>query len=149
MGSIDIGTVTTNSVAYTVKYIDKNKRIPIHRNDDRVKEYSVMSKGLGKSWMTDEVKKHYRKDPTRNYITNGKFKIAMPRYYADKIWNEDQKKVQKKHVKKMVEAKEKAERMEVKILYGKNVDVDRVIEGRKQARYNSFYKNQKIRDEKK
>lgn len=38
--------VNEASVGYTLKYISKPNRIPLHRNDDRTPEFSLMSKGL-------------------------------------------------------------------------------------------------------
>jgi len=46
-GSIDIGTVSAASVGYTLKYMCKPSRIPLHRNDDRLPEFSLMSKNWG------------------------------------------------------------------------------------------------------
>lgn len=46
-GHIDIGTVTCASVGYTLKYMCKPRRIPYHRNDDRIPEFALMSKDLG------------------------------------------------------------------------------------------------------
>lgn len=47
LGSVHYGTLTVASVGYTLKYMCKPKRIPAHRNDDRVPEFSLMSK----SWV--------------------------------------------------------------------------------------------------
>lgn len=47
LGSIHYGEVTAASVGYTCKYIQKPRRIPLHRNDDRQPEFSLMSKKLG------------------------------------------------------------------------------------------------------
>lgn len=46
-GHIDYGTVSCASVGYTLKYICKKKKIPMHRNDDRQPEFSLMSKNWG------------------------------------------------------------------------------------------------------
>jgi len=46
-GTIYFGTVTGASIAYSLKYISKQKRIPMHVRDDRRKEFAYMSKGLG------------------------------------------------------------------------------------------------------
>lgn len=46
-GHVDIGTVSVKSVGYTLKYICKPGRIPFHRNDDRIPEFSLMSKDSG------------------------------------------------------------------------------------------------------
>lgn len=45
-GSIHYGMdVNEASVGYTLKYMSKPSRIPMHANDDRVPEYALMSKG--------------------------------------------------------------------------------------------------------
>jgi len=52
-----------------------------------------MSKGLGKLYLTDKMIKWHKDDlENRMYvpIKDGK-KIAMPRYYKDKIYNEREK----------------------------------------------------------
>lgn len=43
-GEIFVGTVSEASVGYTLKYMSKEKKIPQHRRDDRVPEFSLMSK---------------------------------------------------------------------------------------------------------
>lgn len=44
LGQVHYGTVTGASIGYTLKYMTKEKRIPLHQNDDRVPEFSLMSK---------------------------------------------------------------------------------------------------------
>lgn len=59
IGSVHYGNdegVTEKSVGYTLKYVTKPKRIPQHANDDRLPEFSLMSKDLGlhisiKKWL--------------------------------------------------------------------------------------------------
>lgn len=46
-GHVHYGLVTGASVGYTLKYMSKPQRIPMHHNDDRTPEFSLMSKGLG------------------------------------------------------------------------------------------------------
>lgn len=46
-GMVTVGMVNHASVGYTLKYMCKPKRIPLHRNDDRLPEFSLMSKNLG------------------------------------------------------------------------------------------------------
>lgn len=93
-GGIDVGTVTAASVGYTMKYISKPSKVPMHRNDDRTREFSLMSKGLGASYLTPQMEKWHKADMlNRMYcnIPDGK-KIAMPRYYKDKLYTEMQRK---------------------------------------------------------
>lgn len=87
-GRVHIDEVTQDSIAYCMKYIDKFKKIPLFEGDDRLKEFRHMSKGLGINWLTPELKKYYRKNLDKNYIrTRNGYKIALPRFYKNKIWN--------------------------------------------------------------
>lgn len=47
IGSIHYGAVNGASVGYTLKYMSKQGKIPMHKNDDRQPEFSLMSKGIG------------------------------------------------------------------------------------------------------
>ena len=51
LGQIHIGTITEASIGYTLKYICKDSQIPMHKNDDRQKEFALMSKGLGDNYL--------------------------------------------------------------------------------------------------
>lgn len=44
LGHIHYGEVTGASIGYTLKYISKPSRVPMHKNDDRQPEFSLMSK---------------------------------------------------------------------------------------------------------
>jgi hypothetical protein len=93
IGTYHIGNVSDASIGYTLKYMSKKSQIPMHQNDDRKKEFSVMSKGLGSNYITDSmIKWHKNLLEERMYIPikDGK-KIAMPRYYKDKMYNEEEK----------------------------------------------------------
>lgn len=88
IGYIHTGDVTKASVGYTLKYISKIGKIPLFERDDRLPEFSVMSKGLGKNYLTKNMIKYHRTDLlNKMFITieDGK-KIALPRYYKDKIY---------------------------------------------------------------
>lgn len=93
IGTVDIGTVTGASVGYTLKYITKPKRVPCHRNDDRLPEFALMSKGLGVEYVTDQMKAYHKADLfNRMFVTtaDGK-KVSMPRYYKDKIYTKGER----------------------------------------------------------
>lgn len=51
LGAVHFGKVSDASVGYTLKYMCKPKRIPAHRNDDRLPEFGLMSKGLGVGYL--------------------------------------------------------------------------------------------------
>lgn len=89
-GNVWFGTVTGASVGYTLKYICKQGRIPMHINDDRVPEFGLMSKGLGKSYLTDAMLQWHANDLYNRMYCNlldGR-KISMPRYFRSKIYTE-------------------------------------------------------------
>lgn len=43
-GAVHYGKVTGASVGYTLKYMSKPSKIPMHKNDDRDREFALMSK---------------------------------------------------------------------------------------------------------
>lgn len=93
-GHMTVGTVSGASIGYSLKYMSKTSKIPIHKNDDRLKEFALMSKGLGANYITPQMIRWHHKDKTnRMYcnLTDGK-KIGMPRYYKEKIYHEAQRK---------------------------------------------------------
>lgn len=94
LGNIHYGTVTAQSVGYTLKYICKKGMIPIHIKDDREKEFGVMSKGLGKSYISEAmIKWHHDALDDRMYCTlPGGEKIGMSRYFKEKIYTEMERK---------------------------------------------------------
>lgn len=94
-GEIHIGKVSGASIAYTLKYINKGKIIPMHRNDDRLPEFSLMSKGMGANYLTEQMVSYHKADLSRAYVTlpDG-VKIALPRYYKNKMYNESERKQQ-------------------------------------------------------
>ena len=93
LGQIHYGTLTDASVGYTLKYISKAKRIPLLQNDDRLPEFALMSKGLGKNYLTSKmVQWHKNKPEERVYVPlqDGK-KAPMPRYLKERIFDASEK----------------------------------------------------------
>lgn len=92
-GSVHYGTVSGASIGYCLKYMSKPWR-PMHKNDDRVPQFALMSKGLGANYLTPAMRNWHLKDAhNRMYCnTSDNKKIAMPRYYKQKIYNEDLRK---------------------------------------------------------
>lgn len=94
LGHCHYGQVTGASVGYTLKYMSKRKRIPLHCNDDRLQEFALMSKGLGLSYITPQIYWWHHAAPTDRMFCNiedGK-KIAMSRYYKEKIYTDKERK---------------------------------------------------------
>ena len=85
--------------------ISKEKQIPMFQQDDRQKEFSVMSKGLGKSYLTPQaINWHKNKLEERMYLPlkDGK-KASMPRYYKDKMYKDGEKFMISIHMKQLAE----------------------------------------------
>lgn len=91
-GHVRIDEVTSSSIAYVAGYCQKKLAPIIQRpNDDREPEFSMMSKGLGKSFLTPQMVKFYQENELPYLIKEDGAKQIMPRYYKDKIYTDTQK----------------------------------------------------------
>lgn len=115
-GDVKVGTCTTDSVAYCMKYIDKESfraRVYKHSRDDRLKEFSLMSKNLGVGYCTYGTAQYHAADLSRNYLTKvGGYRIAMPRYYRMKIFTEDERDAQRLVIEQAVAESDRRARAE-------------------------------------
>jgi hypothetical protein len=146
LGDVHVGSVSGSSIAYCVKYIDKDKVIPQHVRDDRIKEFSLMSKGIGKNYMTDAIKQYHKNDLSRNYVTddNGNI-VAMPRYYRNHIYTEREKEQQRRIITRK---KNEEERQKVKIVARRTkgkMTKEEYEYSEKMQRLKQFNKRRKIR----
>lgn len=145
LGTTDVGTVTGASVAYTLKYIDKESRIPMHKNDDRVKEFSRSSNGLGANYLTTNVVDYHKSNLDKNYVLQDGHKIAMPRYYRDRILSDDLKAKQRVFIQAAAdEADKKARDYHTNI--GSTIPYEVAKAQSLEIDYQRFYQNQKPRD---
>lgn len=94
LGHVHYGQLSEASATYSLKYINKIGKIPAHELDDREPEFQLMSKGLGKTYLTRSMAKWHKADLTnRMYITlKGGVKVSMPRYYKEKLYTQHQRK---------------------------------------------------------
>lgn len=101
IGHIHMGELNVKTIAYTLKYISKDSKIPMFDRDDRQKEFSLMSKKMGANYLTPQmIKYHKAKMNDRFHITTVEgFKLAMPRYYKDKIYTLEEREKIAKHIK--------------------------------------------------
>ncbi|AXL14907.1 replication initiator protein [Microviridae sp.] len=121
-GEIHAKPVSGNGIAYTVSYLDKKKGIPLHERDDRTEEYSTMSQGLGKAYINDQTKRYHSENLERNYITlPGGYRIAIPRYYRDKLFDEQEKTKQMGIIKNAMDHEEAYNRYQAEL---KGLDYD-------------------------
>lgn len=90
IGDVDIAPNSEATMAYTLKYLHKGRIIPAFKGDDRLPEFSLMSKGLGVSYLSPEMVAYHQADKTRFYATlPGGVKTPLPRYLKQKIYNSD------------------------------------------------------------
>jgi len=143
-GSIFIGEVNEASIGYTLKYMQKPGKIPMHRNDDRIKEFSLMSKGLGANYITDNMSSWHKSDLlNRMYVPmkEGK-KIAMPRYYKDKIYSETQKLLINNHLKLIIT--EQNQETDLKLIEEFGEFAEKVLVERHMKGFEKMYKNSQL-----
>lgn len=93
IGQIHLGDVNEASVCYTLKYLQKPKKIKKNDKTGRYPEFSIMSKGLGSQYIRSQmVDWHKNKTASRVYVAlDGNKKGCMPRYYKDKIYSTEDK----------------------------------------------------------
>lgn len=95
LGHIYYGNVSGASIGYCLKYMCKNKKQQKSWLQGRQKEYAVMSKGLGISYLSSEMCEWHIDDlENRMYcnLTDGK-KISMPRYYKERLYWDKERRV--------------------------------------------------------
>lgn len=149
IGGVNIGSVSGDSIAYTMKYIDKSSWKRSHARDDREKEFPLMSKRIGANYLTDQTVAYHKADLTRCYILRpGGHRIAMPRYYKDKIYTERERRYQVTVVQEASEKEYSRLQRQFAMLYpsGAPITFEDWLESTKYQRYRSFYHNQKDRD---
>lgn len=157
LGDVHYGSVSEASVGYTLKYITKKQRIPLHINDDREREFSLMSKGLGLNYLSEQMIAYHLGTNAQDQqkainermnctLLDGK-KIAMPRYYKNKLYTKLQRSIAGVHL--LEESKKRnAKKLEDDIkIHGSYEQVERVRVERDQLRIkkmNDHGKNSKI-----
>lgn len=144
-GAIHVGTVSGASVAYTLKYIDKPTRIPEHSNDDRIPEFSRSSQGLGKNYVTDDIKDYYNANPDKLYLIQDGYKVPMSRYYQNLLLDDQAKAIYRRNAKQANEDAVQTFREHLDSV-GDHRDINVVIAEARLTDDQNFYKSQKPRD---
>lgn len=89
INNLDTGYVNERTINYIVKYVNKI--------DEKHKEYNskiLTSSGIGKKYIerTDSKKNHFKgKETNETYRTRQGIKLALPIYYRNKIYNEEER----------------------------------------------------------
>lgn len=113
IGTVHVGKVTGASIAYTLKYIDKVPITGKFQRDDRVKEFSIMSKGLGDNYIEDiQNQNWHRSSYAHNYVMEpGGHRIALPKYYRDKLLDKEFREEQTFYIQQQIYAKNDTDRI--------------------------------------
>ena len=92
-GHVHYGEVNEASIQYTCKYLSKTKRVVNSPTNDRQREFNLMSKGIGKNYLTPQMIQYHKNDLTERMCCTkpGGQKIAMPRYYKDKLYTQEER----------------------------------------------------------
>lgn len=115
-GDIHVGTVTADSIAYTLKYISKKPSVPQYHGDTRVREFSRMSKGIGKDYINERTIAWHKADlAERAYIPlGGGDRAPMPRYLKDKIFTKEDKEYIVQHMKEQTNGRTAGKTLELR-----------------------------------
>ena len=148
LGAVHIGQVSGDSIAYTMKYIDKLNYKPAHARDDREPEFPLMSKGLGSSYLSPERIAYHKADLSRMFCTKpGGHTIALPRYYRNKIYDEREQRIQSRLAQSITDQQEIVDRREFSSLnYPDSLTYEAWKDSKRFGRYKTFYSSQFPRD---
>lgn len=103
LGNIHFGTVTPASIAYTLKYMLKSGR-KFSKKDLRKPEFQLMSKQLGIAYLNAKSQLWHTNQNDRMYLTTEQNqKIAMPRYYKEKLYSKAQREEASKHLQELLQ----------------------------------------------
>lgn len=132
MGHVKFGDVSAQSIGYVCGYVNKGRIIPAFDGDDRVKEFSLMSKGIGKGYVTPEIVAWHNSDArNRFYVSHNDEKTSMPRYFKSRLFSEDVLKDVQSHLREV---------MDLELLELEPVDLDlrkdqiRVLENQRKTK---------------
>lgn len=85
-GHVRVDECNIKTIQYVTKYVMKSN----HEEYDGVQpEFSAMSKGLGRQFLTDKVQNYYKSHEIPYLVWKDGQKITMPRYYKEIIWQDN------------------------------------------------------------
>lgn len=91
MGNVHYGKLEPGSIFYTMKYMYKRHYVKF-KPDHFQPEFMLCSKGIGESYLTPQMLSWHRADlEERGYCNIYNRKTAMPRYYKDKLYTNEQR----------------------------------------------------------
>ena len=100
-GIIHIGDCNMATISYTTKYVMKGQWEPddycdtdtgLLIEDDRVPQFSLMSKKLGYSHLTPQMVRYYTENLIGHATMSGGVIVPLPRYFKEKIFTSTERK---------------------------------------------------------
>jgi hypothetical protein len=89
-GHIHLANNNQLTINYVVGYMTKGNFTRFNQHDDRLPEFSLMSKNMGENYLTPQMKKYYQQREIFCIVREGGQIISMPRYYKEKIFTKKQ-----------------------------------------------------------
>ena len=74
------------TINYVVGYINKGTFERNGENDDRLKEFSLMSKKMGMNYLTPKMREYYKSRQIACIVHENGHILSMPRYYKQQIF---------------------------------------------------------------
>lgn len=90
-GFVDIAQSNAATINYVVGYINQGSWVPQNDVDDRTPHFSIMSKGLGSNYLTDNIIDYHYDRMDASVMHPDGYRISLPRYYKDKIFTIEEK----------------------------------------------------------
>lgn len=85
LGHTRTDEITDARIRYTLKYVSK----PTKHHPGIQKEFSLMSKGLGKQYLSSAIFNYHHRTPVNSHVTlPGGQTLPLPKYYKEKIFAE-------------------------------------------------------------
>ena len=103
LGHTHVGKVAEGSIYYTLKYALKRAGKWKKSDPEKNPEKALMSRGLGLSFLTDDMVKYYQMDVGRPVTLLDGQKLPLPRYYRDRLFSDKQKLVRNRKLIKYTE----------------------------------------------
>jgi hypothetical protein len=101
-GQVDIGTVTIASIKYVTGYFYKSFRAV--KESKIPSPFAIMSKRIGECYVNNEnIVDHHKRNLDPTVRMPGGYKIPMPRYYRDKIFDSDEKLIFQDYYRQLME----------------------------------------------
>lgn len=97
-GFTKTGTVTDASIHYVTGYVMAKGTHPAGKAE---RPFSLMSKGIGKQYLKNNEK--YHKENGDFMVSNNNYKQVLPRYYKDKIFDFEDKRINNVQNKKRMD----------------------------------------------